>query len=115
MDQLNAKQTWPPVPGLRKRTVTDKIEFIFHKEKPKDRRATYARAVCNIIPPKTETHRKRITEGGNLIYYTGDVSTPTSDLTTMKIHVNSAISDIKPRYMCIYVKCFYLNNHMYGA
>ena len=27
--------------------------------------------------------------------YPGEVITPTSDLTTMKLHVNSAISEIK--------------------
>ena len=36
-----------------------------------------------------------------MIDYPGEVSTPTSDLTTMKLHVNSAISDLKSRYMCI--------------
>ena len=61
---------------------------------------------------KTETHRTRLTAGGNLIDYPGEVSTPTPDLTTMKLHVNSAISDVKPRYMCMEVKYFYLNNQM---
>ena len=44
--------------------------------------------------------------------YPGDVSTPTSDLTTMKLHLNSTISDVKSRYMCMYVRYFYLNNMM---
>ena len=35
---------------------------------------------------------------------------PTSDLTTMKLHVNSSIPDVKSRCMCIDVKYFYLNN-----
>ena len=70
------------------------------------------RAGCNILPPKTETHRTRITAGGNLIDYPGEVSTPTSDLTTMKLHINSAISDVKSRYMCMDVNDFYLNNQM---
>ena len=30
----------------------------------------------------------------------------------MKLHVSSAISDIKSRYMCMDVKYFYLNNMM---
>ena len=30
----------------------------------------------------------------------------------MKLHVNSAISDVKSRYMCMEVKYFYLNNQM---
>ena len=63
-------------------------------------------------PKKTETHRTRLTAGGNLIDYPGEVSTPTSDLTTMKLHINSAILDVKSRYMCMDVKYFYLNNNM---
>ena len=70
------------------------------------------RAACNIRPQKTETHRTRLTAGGNLIDYPGEVSTPTSYLTTMKLHINSAILDVKSRYMCIDVNYFYLNNHM---
>ena len=34
---------------------------------------------------------------GNLVDYPGEFSTPKSDLTTMKLHVSSAISDIKSR------------------
>ena len=70
------------------------------------------RAVCDILPQKIETHRKRLTVGGNLIYYTGDVSTPSSDLTTMKLHINITISDVTFRYMCMDIKYFYPNNQM---
>ena len=70
------------------------------------------RGICDIRPQKTETHRTKLTAGGNLIDYPGEVSTPTSDLTTMKLHVNSTISDITSRYMCMDVKYFYLNDLM---
>ena len=73
------------------------------------------RLVCKIIPHKTETQRTRLTSGVNLIGYPGEVCTPTSDLTTMKLHVNSAISDTKSIYMCINVKYFYPNNQMNRA
>ena len=98
--------------GWKEHAGTDTIEFIFHKDKPKDRRATYVRDVCDIRLPKTEIDRTRLTAGGNMIDYTGEVSTPTSDLTTMKLHVNSAISDVKLRYICMDVKYFYLKNKM---
>ena len=68
--------------------------------------------MCYIRPQKTETHRKRLTAGGNIIDYPGDVSTPTSDLTTMKLHVNIIISDAKARYMCMDAKYYFLNNMM---
>ena len=67
MNQLNVQQTWPHISGLQKNEGTDIIDLIFHKEKPKDRRKTYVRAVCNIISQKTETHRTRLISGGNLI------------------------------------------------
>ena len=98
--------------GEGKNAGADTIEFIFHKDKPKYRRAAYVRAVCNIRPQKKDNRRTRLTAGGNIIDYSGEVSTPTSDLTTTKLHVNSAISDVKLRYMCIDVKYFHLNNQM---
>ena len=73
------------------------------------------RTVCDIRPNKKETHRTKITAEGNLIDYTGEVSMKTSYLTTMKLHVNSAISDAKSRYMCMDVKYFYLDKQMDGA
>ena len=77
--------------GWKAHYGTDTIESIFHTEKPKDIRETYVRAVCNIRPQKTETHRTRLTTGGNLKDHPGEVSTPTPDLNTMKIHRNSSI------------------------
>ena len=90
--------------SVGKHAVTDIKEFILQKYKPKDRRETYVRSVCNIRPQKTETHRKILTSGGNIIDYPREVSTPISYLTTMKLHVNRAISDVKSRYMCMNVK-----------
>ena len=51
--------------------------------------------VCYIMPQKSETYRTKLTSGGNLIEYPGKVNMPTSDLTTMKLHVNKSISDVK--------------------
>ena len=81
--------------GWNSHAGTDTITFIFHKDKPKYIKATYARVLCDIRPQKTDTHRKKLTVGGNLIYYSGEVRTPTSDLTTTKLNINSAISDAK--------------------
>ena len=70
------------------------------------------RAVRDIQSQKTETHRTRLTAGGNLVDYPGEVSTPTSNLTTMKPHLNSSISYLKSIYMRMDVKDFHLNKHM---
>ena len=61
---------------------------------------------------KTETHRTRLTTGGNLINCPGEFSTPTSDLTTIEFHIKSAILDVKSIYMCMDVNYFHLNNQM---
>ena len=83
---------------------------------PKRQTKIQKRNLCERImwdqTTKKENHRTRLTVGGNLIDYTGEVSTPTSDLTTMKLNVNIFIYNIKSQYMCIDVKCFYLNNCM---
>ena len=55
--------------GWKTHAGTDTIEFILHIDKPKDIRATYVRAVCDIIPPRKETYTTRITVGVNLVYY----------------------------------------------
>jgi hypothetical protein len=81
--------------------------FTFH-EKPKDKKATYGRVVCTVRPQKKEQNRTRITVGGNLIDYPGDVSTRTADLTTFKTHLNSVISTPGAKYMCMDVGNFYL-------
>ena len=47
---------------------------------------------------------RRLNAKRNLIYYPGDIITPTSDLTTMKLHVKRVISDVKENYMCMEVK-----------
>ena len=83
--------------GWKEHTGTDTIELILNKEKQKYRRETYMRALCDIQTQIIDTHRTRLTSGENIIYYPGEVSTPTLDLNTMKLHVNSTIQEIKFR------------------
>jgi hypothetical protein len=46
--------------------------------------------------------------GGNLINYPGDCGTPTADLLTVKLLLNSVISTPYARFMCIDIKDYYL-------
>jgi hypothetical protein len=64
--------------------------------------------VVDIRPNKTETHRVRLTVGGNLIQYPGDVSKRSADLATSKCLWNSTISTEGATYMCLDVNKFYL-------
>lgn len=78
--------------GSRMPTGTKTVFFINKLQVPKGRKATYGRIIVGICPEKKETHRTRLTVGGNLINYPGDVSTPTADLTTTKVLLNSTLS-----------------------
>ena len=73
---------------------TNTIYFINYTLIPKDRRSdiTYGRIVVDYRLHKTESNRTRLTVGGNMINYPGDVSTPTADTTTAKTVINSTIS-----------------------
>jgi hypothetical protein len=62
------------------------------KQIPRDRTVTYARIVVDYCPQKDDPNRVRITVGGNLIEYPGELTTRTADLTTSKILWNSTIS-----------------------
>jgi hypothetical protein len=85
---------------------TKTICFIPHDSVPNDKTPTYLNIVCNIRLQKEETHRVRFTAGGDRILYPGNVSTPTADMTTIKIHLNSVISTPGARYMNIDLKDF---------
>jgi hypothetical protein len=73
---------------------------------------TYGRFVVDVRPNKEEIHRVRLTVGGNLISYDGDVSTRSADLTTSKCLWNRVISTPGTKYMCLDVKNFYLGTPM---
>ena len=79
---------------------------------PLDRVITYARIVVDFCPQKEDPNRVRITAGGNLISYPGELTTRTADLTTAKILWNSVLSTEDAKFMCIDIKNFYLATPM---
>ena len=89
---------------------TDTMEFIHKHEVPADRYrdCTYSRIVANFRPEKDDPNRVRITVGGNKINYPGDVGTPTADLLTVKLLLNSVISTKGAKFMTLDIKNFYL-------
>ena len=87
--------------------------FLIPKDKvPAGRTVTYGIIVAEIIAQKAETHRTRLTVGGSLINFPGDVTTPTADLIMAKIIFNSVLSTKNARFMCADIANFYLNNPM---
>jgi hypothetical protein len=71
--------------GIRDVAGTDTITFIAKTDVPVGRSVTYAQFVATLRPQKAEQEHTRLTVGGNLIDYPGDVSTRTAGLTTAKI------------------------------
>ena len=94
--------------GTRTKTGTETIEFIKKSQVPQGKTVTYARVVAELRPQKSEPERVRITVGGNLIDYPGDKRTPTTEITTIKMHLNSVVSTPEAKYFCTYFHNFYL-------
>ncbi len=95
-------------------TATETIKFLVKAEIPRDRwrDITYARIVCNERPEKKDPNQTRITMGGDRINYPGDCGTPTANLITVKILLNSIKSTQHAKFMTIDIKDFYLMTPM---
>jgi hypothetical protein len=89
---------------------TNTIRFIPHTELPADRMPTYPRFVCEVREQKAEKFHTRLTLGGNLIDYPGEVSMRTAELETTKCLFNSTIST--PNFCSMDITNFYLNTPM---
>ena len=101
--------------GGRIKNPTNTIFFIKKEDVPKDRLkdTTYGKFVCKIRPEKIkEPNRTRLTVGGNLINFDGEVGTPTADMLLIKILLNSVISTPGARFMTADISNFYLNTPM---
>jgi len=100
------------LPGLVDGTNT--IFFIPKRDVPLERwrDVTYGRVVVNYRPEKADPYRTRLTVGGDRINYPGDCGTPTVDLLTVKLLLNSVISTAGAKFMTIDIKDFYLNTPM---
>jgi hypothetical protein len=84
--------------------TTTETKFFVRKENiPDDRKGneTYARIVCVYQGGKKDKYRTRITMGGNLVNFPGDCGTPTADLLTVKLLLNSIISTPNAKSMTL--------------
>ena len=99
------------LPGKRVEP-TNTMFFIPFSQVPKHKRPTYARFVCSYRPQKAEPYRKRITVGGNLIDYPGNLSMKVANMTTFKILVNRTLSTPGARWLSLDVKNYYLGTPM---
>ena len=72
----------------------------------------YTKVVWDIRPGKSDENRTRITVGGNLICYPGNVGTNTALLELVKLMINSVISCNGVKFACLDIKNFYLDTPM---
>ena len=101
------------MPG--RNTGTNTIFFIAKHQVPKERvkDVTYGLITTLIRPEKIdEPNRTRLVAGGDRVHYPGDAGTPTADILTVKLLLNSIISTKNARFMTLDIKDFYLNTPM---
>jgi hypothetical protein len=86
--------------------------FTTLKNIPDYRKITYGKIVCDYKPHKQEKERVWLTVGGDILDYSGDVTTSTADITTFKILINSALSTENATMMMMDIKNYHLGNHL---
>jgi hypothetical protein len=96
-------------------TGTNTIHFIprdrVTRERSKD--VTYGLITCLICPEKIdEPNRTRLVAGRDIVHYPGNAWTPTANLITMKLLINSIILTTGAKFMMMDIKDFYLNTPM---
>ena len=86
------------IPGISK--ITNTIVSITRDKIPFDRLKdiTYGRICANYRLEKDDPNRSRLTVGGDRLNVPGDCGTPTVDMVTVKLHINSDISTQGARY-----------------
>ena len=71
--------------------------------------AAHVQMVADFRPQKPDPHRIRIPIGGSKITVEYDVSTPTADLSTTKILINSTLSTPNAKWAGFDLMNMYLN------
>jgi hypothetical protein len=94
--------------GIRDIPGTDTCFFIELKNIPHARKITYGKIFCDYKPHKKEKERVRLTVGGDILDYSGDVATSTAIITTFKILINSTLSTEEAAMMMMDIKNYYL-------
>ncbi len=99
-------------PGVSKGTNT--IVFVHREDVPPNHKCdvTYACVCVKYHPEKEDPNCTQVTVGVNLLHYPGNCGTPTVDMITAKLHLNSVISTKYTFYCTIDLKDFYLNTQL---
>ena len=101
---------WSNVVRTRITTGTNTIRFIYKDVVPHNKRAIYDRKVSSIKSQKEERYRTKLTVRVNLLNYDSDTSSPTTDLNTTNVHINSVVSIPNAHFMIVDISIVYLDN-----
>jgi hypothetical protein len=91
------------------------IHFIPWDRVPRElsKDVTYSLITCFICPEKIDKPNwTRLVAGGDRVHYPSGAGTPTADLITVKLLINSIISTTGAKFMTMDIKDFYLNTPM---
>jgi hypothetical protein len=92
---------------------TDTNFFIRRDQVPHDRTKDVTGLITLIRPEKIdEPNRTRLVARGDRVHYPGEAGTPTANLLTVKLLINSIISTAGAKFMTMDIKHFYLNTPM---
>ena len=94
-------------------SVTDTMFFIKHTDITQGRTATYLCIVTEENPLKVDKKCIQWHVGGNLINYSGDISTKTADIITVKFLLSIIISTPGYQFMTTNLKNFYIGTPFY--
>jgi hypothetical protein len=111
------KDVWMKLFGTEICRLVTTTKTIFFQRKseipPKQcKNISYGHIVCVYCSKKKDPYRTRITMGGNLVNYPNNCKTPTADIITVKLFLNSIISTDNAKFMMIDLKDFYLMTPM---
>ena len=86
--------------------------FIHKHQVPRNKKVSYPRFCCDIRSQKEETHRVRMTVGGNRLDYACNTATEVASLETTKIHAKSTIFTPGARQALADIGNFYTNSRL---
>ena len=99
-------QGWKNVKG------TNTLFAIHRRNVPTNKTAAHTHMVADFRPQKPDPHRIRITVGGSKISVDYGIGTPTADLSTAKILINSTLSTRGAQWAGFYLMNMYLNTDL---
>ncbi len=65
--------------------------------------------MCNVRPQKEEQNHMQLTIGRNCINYPGNIGMKTTYMMLVKLMLNSVVSTMKAKFICMDISNFYMN------